>query len=101
MYTNSLKTAALALLGLSISLFGAQALAGTNNDRAEHFRQKMQERIEAMDTDGDGAISLEEYLTNAEKMFARLDLDGDGYVTVEEREEIRAQFHERRGRQFP
>jgi Ca2+-binding EF-hand superfamily protein len=101
MHTNALKTAALGLLGLAISLVSAQSPAGTDTDRAERFHQKMQERIEAMDTDGDGSISLEEYLANAEKTFVRLDLDGDGYVTVEERDQIRAQFHQRRGQQFP
>lgn len=101
MHTNRLKTAALAVLGLSISLASVQVLAGNGSDRAEHFRQKMQERIEAMDTDGDGAISLDEYLANAQVVFARLDLNGDGFVTVEEREQIRAKFKERRGQQFP
>lgn len=101
MHTNRLKTAVLAVLGLSISLASAQALAGGDSDRAERFRQKMQERIEAMDTDGDGAISLDEYLANAQVVFARLDLNGDGFVTVEEREQIRAKFKEHRGQQFP
>jgi Ca2+-binding EF-hand superfamily protein len=101
MHTNAFKTAALGLLGLSISLAAGQSLAGTDSERAERFRQKMQERIEAMDTDGDGAISREEYLANAERHFERLDLDGDGYVTAAEREQIRAELRERRGQQFP
>jgi Ca2+-binding EF-hand superfamily protein len=101
MPTNAFKTAALAALGLSISLAAGPTVAGTDSERAERWRAKTQERIEAMDTDGDGAISREEYLANAEQQFERLDLDGDGYVTDEEREQIRAELRERREQRFP
>lgn len=37
-----------------------------------------------VDTDGDGALSLQEYQAVHERMFKALDSDGDGRVTLEE-----------------
>jgi len=37
-----------------------------------------------MDTDGDGALSLEEYEAVHKRMFHAMDLDGDGKLTGEE-----------------
>ena len=93
-------TAAVTVLLVAV-LTTATALAAPTSDRAERFRQKMEERLQAMDTDGDGAISRQEYLQQAAERFARLDLNGDGLITVEEREQIRAQLLERRTEQFP
>jgi hypothetical protein len=39
-----------------------------------------------MDTDGDGALSLEEMQTVHARVFAAMDADGDGRVTPEEME---------------
>lgn len=44
---------------------------------------RMWERMQRMDTDGDGAISREEF-TGPVRIFDRLDADGDGAITQEE-----------------
>ncbi len=44
---------------------------------------RMLKRIKAMDTDGDGKITREEY-EGPERFFDRLDADGDGAISTEE-----------------
>ncbi|WP_186397574.1 EF-hand domain-containing protein [Stappia sp. TSB10GB4] len=44
----------------------------------------MATRMEAMDTDGNGSVSLQEMLTHAEDVFHAMDADGDGKVTMDE-----------------
>jgi Ca2+-binding EF-hand superfamily protein len=39
------------------------------------------EKIKMYDTDGDGALTAEEYSTGAKTMFERLDIDKDGTLT--------------------
>ncbi|MEM7568317.1 MAG: hypothetical protein AAF337_00840 [Pseudomonadota bacterium] len=58
-------------------------------------------RLERIDTDKDGNISLAEHNAAQEQHFAALDADGSGAVTsaefIAEMEKRRAQFLERRG----
>jgi Ca2+-binding EF-hand superfamily protein len=42
------------------------------------------DKIKAIDTDGDGAISVEEHAAGARKMFELMDADKDGFVTAAE-----------------
>lgn len=86
-------TTASLLLALSAGAMAADAPA----DRREALRNKMQERIAAMDTNGDGNISREEFMAHAEKQFQRLDQNGDGQITPEERAALREKLGQRRG----
>ena len=60
----------------------------------------------AMDTDGDGTVSLAEFTafaqeraaTRTARMFARVDADGDGMVTLAEIEAAREMRGERHGK---
>lgn len=56
--------------------------------RSRMMRQKMHMRVMMilMDTDGDGALSLEEVQTAHAKIFKVIDADKDGKVTLEETE---------------
>lgn len=56
-------------------------------------------RIEMMDVDGDGLLSVEELAVRPgpEMLFERLDADGDGVVTREEADKARARMAEHRG----
>ncbi len=58
-------------------------------------------KLKKIDTDGDGQISLDEFLAKAEKRFGKMDADEDGFVTAEEykekRKAVRAKSQERRG----
>ncbi len=51
---------------------------------------RLLERLKAMDTDGDGAISKAEFLANAERRFQQLDTNHDDVVTAEELRAVRA-----------
>lgn len=46
--------------------------------------------MKEIDTNSDGMISRDEFMTGADRMFSRLDADGDGQITEAEREAMRA-----------
>ena len=93
---NTMKISIIAtLLALSTaSTAYAQAPAeAPKGDRA----QKMQERLKAADTNGDGKISREEAnasLPHLAKMFDAIDANKDGFITTDELRK----FHEKSGR---
>ncbi len=92
-------------VALFLALWAAHALAGdarpASDERMEKFRQKMEQRMQKVDADGDGAISKEEFLAEAEARFDRMDSDGDGKITAEERQAMRDKWRQRRAEQFP
>ncbi|WP_431470489.1 EF-hand domain-containing protein [Sphingosinithalassobacter sp. LHW66-3] len=66
-------------------------------ERSARFRERRMNRIDA---DGNGAISLAEQKAQAERRFARLDSNGDGAIDQAERDAVRErmeQMRERRG----
>jgi Ca2+-binding EF-hand superfamily protein len=52
--------------------------------RAGRFQEFAQKHFQHADTNGDGAISKDEALAQADKRFARMDTNGDGVVTQDE-----------------
>lgn len=84
------------LLGASLS-----AQAAGDGSRREMLQERMQERIKAMDGNGNGAISHEEYMAHAEQQFQRLDANHDGRITQDEIGKLRQQAQQRQGGQFP
>lgn len=72
-----------------------------NPERMEARRARMAERSAerwaAMDTDGDGRLSLAEFTAARIQRFDRVDADNDGVVTAEEAEAAREAMKERRG----
>ena len=81
----------------------------TGFERAQEFRKerfekrqqkRQQKRLERVDTNGDGQIDLNEYLTHAEQRFNKTDANADGFITSEEQTEahknMRAEFKQRR-----
>ncbi|MGB0909220.1 MAG: hypothetical protein ACPGYT_02565 [Nitrospirales bacterium] len=65
-------------------------------------QQRSHGKLKKVDADGDGQISLDEFLAKAEKRFGKMDADGDGYLSAgeykEKRKAVRAKSRERRGR---
>ena len=41
-------------------------------------------KMKKMDTDGDGAVSKDEFMAHAEKKFSRKDKNGDGVISADE-----------------
>ncbi len=54
--------------------------------------------FERADTDGDGAVTLDEHMANAELMFGRLDANGDGQYDAAELQSLAPQGQEMSGR---
>ncbi len=72
-----------------------------NPERMEARRARMAERAAerwaAMDTDGDGRLSLAEFTAARVQHFDRVDTNSDGVVTVDEADAAREAMKERRG----
>ncbi|MFU8824589.1 RNA polymerase subunit sigma-70 [Yoonia sp.] len=87
-------------LAAVLALTAGAAVAQGHRDRPD---------LAAMDTDGDGAVSLEEMTAYAQsrtaervaRMFARLDADGDGVITQAEFEAAKDRRGDRPGRPAP
>lgn len=82
---------------ISLSVLNAQANGhgdhshkghsqGAHDSEVKHkmkgkHKAHMAARMKKADTDGDGKISRQEFLENAEQRFKRMDSDGDGFIT--------------------
>ena len=51
--------------------------------------------IQQMDTDGDGKVSLQEFLKPSEMQFRHMDKNGDGYISEEEAEAFHQEMQQR------
>ena len=88
-----MKRVILLMLVLSLALCGT-ALA-QDDPAAPHGGKG----LKAMDTNGDGKISKEEFMEaarkRAEARFQKLDANGDGYITQDEMDAAKAKRGER------
>jgi Ca2+-binding EF-hand superfamily protein len=66
-------------------------------ERREMLKQKMQERLQKMDTDGDGNLSKNEFMAQAEERFKKMDGNGDGMITPDERASMKERFKQGAG----
>jgi hypothetical protein len=65
------------------------------------MHEKMQQRIKAMDTNGDGNISKAEFQANGDKHFQKMDSNGDGQISAQERSQMMQQRKGQGGGQTP
>ena len=70
------KMILLALLMLAVPAVAMACPGGSDGKRGGHFQQ--------MDTNGDGAVSVEEHEAMAAERFSKMDTNGDGKVTKDE-----------------
>jgi len=61
----------------------AQQLAASPH-AVERDNALAQHIVKKLDTNGDGVVSLDEYLAGAKTRFSRFDKNGDGYITADE-----------------
>ena len=54
------------------------------------------EKFKEMDSNHDGAVTLEEYQAGKEAKFHEVDADGDGKVTMDEKEAYMKMKHDKR-----
>lgn len=92
----------LLILSAAVMAFGATpALADHHGEGGKGGK-----KFEKHDTDGDGAISKDEFLNHAAERFSNMDADGDGVVSKEEakaghekkRAEMKARKEERKAK---
>ena len=81
--------ALLAALGIAVS--AAPAIAGHH----EGMGDKKHSMFEKHDTDGDGMISMDEYMAKAKEKFAKKDTNGDGMISKEEAKEYKEEKREK------
>ncbi len=61
-----------------------------NDERRQKMHDGMMKRFSAMDADGDGKVTREQFAEQGEKKFSEIDKDGNGSVSNEERQAYRA-----------
>lgn len=87
------KILALSAMALILSPVAVFADEEEVKHRPENIEKFMERMFDKNDKDGDGVISKEEFLANAEEKFKGMDKDGDGKLTKDEakshREEMR------------
>lgn len=87
----------------ALAVASGVAIAGDHEGGKHGFgEKKLEHMFTKNDTDGDGAVSKEEFLASAEKKFTAMDKDGDGKITKEEakthHEEMRAKWQAKKGK---
>ncbi len=81
----------LTLSAVALALSFTPALAGERTD-VDHKGGM----FEKHDTNGDGVISKDEFLKQAEERFGKMDANGDGNVTAEEGKAAKEAMHSKR-----
>ncbi len=93
-------------LVLSVSVFAQDATVipdsadetkdRNNGDRGDNRNRGDRNRdLRVIDTDKDGQVSVDEYMTHAQQRFTDLDLDSNNFVTPEEAKEAAEIMRER------
>ncbi len=78
------------MMGAAALVLQASPVLADNHGGKHHGKM-----FEKHDTNGDGVISKEEFLSHAEDRFSKMDTDGDGSVTKEEGEAAKAKMKEK------
>ncbi len=81
---------------LMAALMGGVAMSSTAVMADNHGEHKHQgSAMQKVDTNGDGMISKDEFLSRHEEMFDNMDADGNGSLTPEEMREARGEMREK------
>ena len=82
----------------AILLASTAAVAGHHGDKdGKMCEKKMAKKFEKMDTDKDGAISKDEFITYKTSKFEKMDADKDGKVSLDEKKAYKkAKYHDKK-----
>ena len=96
---KTLTKTVLAVSAMAIAASATALAAERGHDRrsGKHFSMHMLERLDA---DGNGAVTLEEFLTSSNDRFETADADDDGIVTEDEISKIVEERGKRGGMRF-
>ncbi len=88
------------ILGLvACAVFAGNGVVLAQESEGGH-QKRSHGKLKKVDADGDGQISLDEFLARAEKRFGKMDANKDGYLNAsdykEKRKAVRAKSRERR-----
>lgn len=78
---SAIRMTSLALAG-TLALSSAALAQDSQTEDNQERRARAAERLARIDTNGDGAVSIDEYLAGT--AGDRIDVDGDGLITLEE-----------------
>ena len=91
-----MKKVTLTAIGALAVALAAPALASTGGANGYHHGGMFQKA----DTNGDGAVTLDEVKAQSADIFAKLDLNGDGYLTQQEMTEARQKMRGERRKEM-
>ncbi|MGD8326928.1 MAG: EF-hand domain-containing protein [Sphingomonadales bacterium] len=78
-----------ALLGFSATAQMQDKMSKMQDEMPMNHEMPMHHGMMKMDTDGDGAVSRDEFLAHHKSRFAKVDTDGDGVISDEEKQAAR------------
>lgn len=73
---------------------------GKYKGKGKRKAKRLAKMMERVDTNEDGQIDLNEFLTHSEQRFQKMDLNSNGYVTPEEARESHKQMREEMREKF-
>ena len=77
---------------------------GHRHEMRKKFKKRhekfMVERMKKIDSNGDGNVDLQEYLTHAEQRFNEMDINGDQSVTADEAREAHKMMRKKHHKAF-
>jgi hypothetical protein len=95
MKNKLLLTAACLALSVAVSIPLASGAAHADDHHGHKGKGRHAERLQEVDTNGDGLVSKAEFMAQQEKRFNELDANSDGQIDQDEHKAFRGKMKER------